>query len=150
MLSNMEKRVVAPNQQSSLVLRVIAVLGALAAALAVWIVAHLVGGIPLEVRLTPNGPVQEVGVISVIVVCLVAGAVAVLLVAALERLTRHPRRDWAVIAIVVLALSLAGPLGSAATAEAGVSLLCMHLAVGAVLIPTLFRSISVRRELRTR
>jgi hypothetical protein len=122
------------------------VLGAVTAALAVCVIAHVVGGIPLEVGLTPNGPVQQVGVPSIVVICLLAGLAAVLLVVALERVTRHPRRVWAVIAIVMLRLSLLGPLGAAATAQAGISLLCMHLAAGAVLIPVLFLSIPVPAE----
>jgi hypothetical protein len=142
----MEKRIAAPTPRSALWLRGLAVPGALAATLTVWVIAHVLGGIPLEVRLTPNAPIQEVGVLSIVVISLVVGVVAVLLVIALERLAKHPGRDWLVIAIVVLALSLFGPLGSAVTTGARVALLCMHLAAGAVLIPMLLRSISVRRE----
>jgi hypothetical protein len=142
----MKNGIVASTPTSSLWLRAGAVLGAVAAALAVCVIAHVVGGIPLEVRLTPNGPVQQVGVPSIVVICLLAGLAAVLLVVALERVTRHPRRVWAVIAIVMLLLSLLGPLGAAATAQAGISLLCMHLAAGAVLIPVLFLSIPVPAE----
>jgi hypothetical protein len=41
---------------------------------------------------------------------------------------------WTVIAVLVTVLSLAGPLGNAATPDAGVALAVMHLVVGAVVI----------------
>ncbi len=68
------------------------------------------------------------------------------LLAVLERTAGRPRRAWTITALAVLALSLTGPLGSAAdTASLGV-LTAMHLLVGAVLIPGLALSARARRE----
>jgi hypothetical protein len=142
----MKNGILASTRMSWLGRRAGAVLGALAAVLVVWVIGHLVGVTPPDVRMTPSGTVQQVGLPSIVVTCLLAGIVAVLLVSALERLTRHPRRDWVVVSIVLLLLSLLGPLGAAATAQAGLFLLCMHLAAAAVLIPTLFLSIPVTAE----
>jgi hypothetical protein len=48
------------------------------------------------------------------------------------------------VAIVVVLLSLGGPLTSGTTAAAKVTLALMHLAVAAVLIPVLRRSSPTR------
>jgi Family of unknown function (DUF6069) len=48
------------------------------------------------------------------------------------------------VALVVLALSLAGPLRGGTTTAAKTALACMHMAAAAVLIPMLARSV-VRR-----
>jgi peptidoglycan/LPS O-acetylase OafA/YrhL len=63
------------------------------------------------------------------------------LLAALERLTPQARGAWTLVALVILALSLAGPLGGGTTTAAKTALACMHLAAAAVLIPILARSV---------
>ena len=61
--------------------------------------------------------------------------------AVLERLMKRGRQIWAIIAIVALALSLGTPLsGSGIPAANRAVLLLIHLAVGGVLIPTLYWS----------
>jgi lysylphosphatidylglycerol synthetase-like protein (DUF2156 family) len=118
--------------------RVLAVLGAVAAATAVWAAAVPLAGAELTARV--NGAPQPIGPGAVIAVSLLAGLAGWALLAALERFARRPRRTWTVTAIVVLALSLAGPLGAGAPAATTVVLAGMHLAVGAALIPALRHS----------
>ncbi|MEV6986885.1 DUF6069 family protein [Sphaerisporangium sp. NPDC051017] len=114
--------------------RASSVAGAAAAALALWTLAVPVGGIALDVRL--GGAVQPVGAGAVAAAALGAGLAAWALLAALERLLARPRRAWTIIAVAVLVLSLAGPLGATGTA-ALVTLAALHLIVGAILIPGL-------------
>lgn len=119
-------------------LRALAVLGAAAAALAVWAVAVPLAGTQLTVHM--NGTTQPVGPGTVVTTALLAGLGGWALLAALERIGRRPRRTWTVIAVVVLVLSLAGPVGDGAHPATTIALAVMHLAVGATLIPTLRRS----------
>lgn len=60
------------------------------------------------------------------------------LLAALEQLTVRAALVWSVIAAVVLAVSLPGPL-AAATTEATLVLMGMHVVTGGVLIAGLVR-----------
>lgn len=124
-----------------LLLAVLAVVGAIAADCAVWAVVHLAAGVDLEVRLTPGAHPEQVGIAAVAFAVALAGVVAALLVAVLRRRARRPRRVWLLIALVVLVVSLAGPLGAAQTAPAMLSLISLHLVAAAVLIPVLFWSL---------
>ncbi|MEU7457927.1 DUF6069 family protein [Streptosporangium roseum] len=117
--------------------RALTVAGATAAALALWTLAGPVAGIDLTVRLGEG--VQPVGPGAVVVASLLAGLAGWALLASLERITKRPGRTWTVIAVVVLALSLAGPLGGAVGTASTVTLAGMHLIVAAVLIPGLGR-----------
>ena len=59
----------------------------------------------------------------------------------LERLVpRHALTAWTVVAVVVLMLSLSGPLTAATNAAVAIALVLMHLVVGAVLIMGLRRT----------
>ncbi len=118
--------------------RALAVAGAAAAALALWALAGPVAGVDLTVR--TGGAEQPVGPASVAVTSVLAGLAAWGLLALLERVTSRPGRAWTIIAVVVLVLSLAGPLGSAVGTASTVTLAGMHLVVAAVLIPVLGRS----------
>jgi lysylphosphatidylglycerol synthetase-like protein (DUF2156 family) len=118
--------------------RALAVLGATAAALAVWSVAVPLAGTELTVRM--NGMTQSVEPGAVMTASLLAGLAGWALLAALERFGRRPRRTWTVMAVLVLVLSLAGPLGNGVHTATTIALAGMHLAVGAVLIPALRRS----------
>ncbi len=118
--------------------RALAVFGAVVAALAVWVVAVPLAGTELTVRV--NGATQPVGPGAVMTMSLLAGLAGWALLAAMERLGRRPGRSWTVIAVVVLVLSLAGPVGDSVHTATTVALAAMHLAVGAVLIPALRRS----------
>jgi hypothetical protein len=114
------------------------VLGAAGAALAVWVIAVPLAGTDLTVRV--NGETQSIEPGSVVTSTLIAALVGWALLAVLERVVRRPRRTWTINAIVAFAISLAGPLTSGADATTTITLIGMHLAVAAVLIPGLGRT----------
>lgn len=65
---------------------------------------------------------------------LIAGLAAWGLLALLERGVRYAARTYRIIALVLLVVSLAGPLGSGVGTSSRLVLLGMHLIVGAALI----------------
>lgn len=105
-------------------------LAAVAGGFAVWAVAVPVAGVDLVVR---SGELMHVGPVAVLLMAAGASAVGLGLLALLERLLARGRMIWLIVAGLVLAISLTGPLG-AVGAGAMVTLLCMHLVVGGVLI----------------
>ncbi|MEO3887767.1 DUF6069 family protein [Nonomuraea sp. B5E05] len=117
--------------------RLLTVLGASAAALAGWVLAVPVAGIALTARM--GGGIQQVGPAAVVVASLLAGLAGWALLAVLERFVPRAGRLWTIVALVVLALSLLGPLGSAAGTASALALVLLHLIVGAVLVPGLAR-----------
>lgn len=121
--------------------RALAVLGAATAALAVGVVAESLAGIDLTVRMGAGASMQQIGPIAVVLATVLAGLAGWALLAAQGRLTPRARSTWA---LVVLVLSLAGPLGGGTTTATKASLACRHLAAAVVLIPMPARSV-VRR-----
>jgi hypothetical protein len=114
------------------------VLGATAAAVAIWIVATLAGA---ELTVSFGGqPIQKVTVVNVVVAALVGSLAGWGLLALLRRFTTNARAIWTVIAIVFLMLSLGSPLLATASAGTKVALVAMHLAVGTVMILGLRRT----------
>lgn len=107
--------------------RALTVAAAVLTGVAAWTLAGPVAGI----RIAVND--QEVGVAQVAIVSLLAGLAAWVLFAVLDRFTSRAIPIWTVIAATVLALSLTGPLSATSTA-AGITLACLHLLVGGVLI----------------
>jgi hypothetical protein len=125
--------------------RSLAVISALAATLAVWLVAHTLAGVDLAVRSGSTGSdVTQVGAASVVLVTLLVSLAACGLRAALERLATRPRRVWNAIASATLLLSLVGPIALAQTSTATAGLVSMHLAAAGVLIPALARPTPAR------
>ncbi|AXI80302.1 DUF6069 family protein [Peterkaempfera bronchialis] len=127
--------------------RALAVLGGVVAAFAVWVVAVPVLGVDLDARMGSGSGAdpQRVGPGAVLVASLLVGLAGWGLLALLERgAPERARTRWTAVAVVVLVLSLAGPLPGGATTAAKVALTCMHLAAGAVLIPLLSRSATRR------
>jgi hypothetical protein len=118
---------------------VTAVLGATAAAVAIWIVATLAGA-DLTVSFGPGQPIQKVTVINVVVAALVGSLAGWGLLALLRRFTTNARAIWTVIAIIFALLSLGGPLSTISSVGTKVSLVAMHLAVATVLIVGLRRT----------
>jgi hypothetical protein len=117
--------------------RLAGVAGAAAAAVAVWLVARYGAG------LHPHTPgfssAQRPASLTPGFVAVVAVAASLLAWAALaliERTARRTRRAWIITSLAVLAVSLSAPLsGHDLTGPGRLALICMHLAVGAVLIP---------------
>jgi hypothetical protein len=117
--------------------RLAAAASAIAAAVAVWLIAHYAAGMHLH---TPGfGSSQRPASLAPGFVAVLAAAASLLAWAALaliERTARRPRRAWIITSLIALAVSLAAPLsGHGLTGTGRVALVCMHLAVGAVLIP---------------
>ncbi len=119
--------------------RAIGVASAAIAALAVWAVTVPLLGVDLLVR-PGGGTPQTVGPGTVAAASLIASLLGWALLTLLERRTDRARAVWTGLAVVVLLLSLGGPLTGGTTVSATAALTLMHLAVAAVLIPTLRRS----------
>jgi len=116
-----------------------AVLGATAAAVAIWVVA-IAAGADLTVSFGSGQPIQKVTVINVVVAALVGSLAGWGLLALLRRFTTNARAIWTVIAIVFALFSLGGPLSTISSAGTKVSLVAMHLAVATVTIVGLRRT----------
>ncbi len=134
-------------QDGSRRVRLLAVALAALAGVAVWVVADVFG---VDVRQPAFGVAQQsqaLGAPFVAVVSALAALAGWGLLAVLERLTASARRVWTAIATVALLLSLGAPLsGHGVTASSRVTLVAMHLAVGAVVITLLRRSSQPRGE----
>ncbi len=115
------------------------VLGATAAAVAIWIVATLAGA-ELTVSFGAGQPIQKITVVNVVVAALAGSLAGWGLLALLRRFTAKARSVWTVTAIVAALLSLAGPLSAIASVGTKVALVAMHLAVATVLIVVLRRT----------
>jgi Family of unknown function (DUF6069) len=109
--------------------------GALAAALA-WIVEVPLLGIHLNFRFGA-GQIQAIPIGQAIGITVAVSLLGWLLLALLERRTRHARLLWTTIALAALASSLALPLAVSTTTSAVAGLIVMHAIVGAVLIPAM-------------
>jgi len=118
---------------------VAAVLGATAAAVAIWAVAT-VAGADLSVSFGPGQPIQKITVVNVVVAALVGSLAGWGLFAILRRFTAKARAIWTVTAIVAALLSLGGPLSTIASAGTKAWLVAMHLVVATVLIVVLRRT----------
>jgi hypothetical protein len=118
---------------------VAAVLGATAAAIAIWAVATTAGA-ELTVSFGSGKPIRKITVINVVVAALVGSLAGWGLLGLLRRFTTKARAIWTVTAIVAALLSLAGPLSATASAGTKVSLVAMHLAVATVVIAVLRRT----------
>lgn len=122
--------------------RALGVAAATAGAVGVWALIEPVLGV--EVRGPAYGAATEtsdVGAVQVLIVTASAGLAGWALLALLERFTARAARIWAGMAVLALFLSLGGPLsGSGVSSANRVALVILHLVVGAVLIPALYRS----------
>jgi hypothetical protein len=130
-MTNMEQQITATRTTARRTGRAVTVAAGAASALILWAVNDPWGGIDLAVR--QGGAVQHIGPVAVAATALIAGLAAWGLLALLERTVRRPTRTYRVIASIVLALSLLGPLGGVGLSSKLV-LLAMHLTVGAILI----------------
>ena len=122
--------------------RAATVLTAVLAPTAIWVLAVPLLGVQLHVPSRPGQPPLQVGLPAVVGVSLAASLAAWGLLALLERRTRCAGRTWRVAAVAVLAASLAGPLRPGVATATRIVLVLMHLAVAAVLIPSLARGMT--------
>ena len=119
--------------------RALAVAGAALAALVVWTVAVPILDVDLTVSPGGGSP-MSVGAGTVVVAALVGALLGWALLALLEARTARARTLWTGAAVVALLVSLGGPLNAATATSIQVTLMLMHLAVAAVLIPALRRT----------
>src|ERR1700704_5750506 len=112
---------------------VVTVLGATAAAVAIWIVA-IAAGADLTVSFGVGQPIQKITVVNVVVAALGGALAGWGSLALLRRFTTNARAIWTVIAIIFALLSLGGPLSTISSAGTKAWLVAMHLAVAAVTI----------------
>ncbi len=127
--------------------RLMAVAAAVLAALAIWAVADLALGVDLrEPSFAGPESTGDIGAANVVIASAIASLAGWGLLAVLERMTARARTVWAVIATLVTVASLGAPLtGAGVTAANRVVLVLLHLVVGAVLIPLLYRTSRSRR-----
>jgi len=104
------------------------VAAAVVTALVGWAVIRLLG---VDLTLKQGAAVSQVGPVDVLLASLVAGLAAWAVYALLAR-TGHPRW-WPFVASTALAISITGP-SYLADGIAAVALICLHVAVGVVLI----------------
>jgi hypothetical protein len=84
-----------------------------------------------------NGDVQTIAVAQIVVTTIVVGLVAWAVYAGLVRISSHPVRTLTILALMSLALSMLGPLGSGVDDFSKAVLAGMHLATAALLIPVI-------------
>ncbi|GAA2130297.1 DUF6069 family protein [Glycomyces algeriensis] len=116
--------------------RLAAVLAATAGALLLWAAAVPLARVDLTVD--QAGTPLTVGPALIAFAGLAVGFAAWGLLAVLERFAARAALIWSIIAAVVLAVSLTGPLAAATTA-AMLVLMGMHVVTGGVLIAGLVR-----------
>lgn len=120
--------------------RAITVAAAVVAAAALWVVASAVLSSPLTVSFDGGDTSQEVGIGSVLVTSALAGLAGWGLLAVLEKaVPARAATVWTAVAVVVLLLSLGGPVSAGVATGTTVTLVLLHLLVGAVLIARLPR-----------
>jgi len=122
-------------------IRVLAVAGAVAAALVAFTIAKALVG-DLRQPGFGNGAPQPLSAGAVVIAALLASLLGWALLALLQRRTTNPRRAWMIVAPLALLGSLAGPLsGHGISAANRLALVLLHIAVAAVLIPLYHRSL---------
>ncbi|GAA3396603.1 DUF6069 family protein [Cryptosporangium minutisporangium] len=123
--------------------RALAVGGAVAANVALWVIGEPLLGHDLVVT-QPGEEALDLGFGAIAVVSLIVALLGWASLAVLERVTRRARVVWTVVAVLVLAASFMPVLQVEASAGTKTVLALTHLAVGLVLIPVFWRT-STRR-----
>ena len=124
--------------------RALGVVVATAAALVVWLLAVPVAG--LELAANPQGAVQQIGPSQVSIISLGAGLVGWGVLALLERVVpARARLTWTILAVVVMVVSMFGPVGAGIGMGSKVVLSLLHLVVGVILIIALTRETPTHR-----
>jgi hypothetical protein len=119
--------------------RLSAVLTATAATAGAWAIVSPLAGVDLRVGSEPDLQTVQLG--AVLTSALVAGLASWVVLAAFERWSARPRRNWLVFVAAGLVISLAGPLTAAAGTASTVGLFVLHVVTAVVLAAGLDRSI---------
>ncbi|WP_020386088.1 DUF6069 family protein [Kribbella catacumbae] len=121
--------------------RALAVVGAVVAAVLVWVVGEPLLGHDMVIKAEGQEP-QDLGASAMVMFSLFFSLLGWALLALLERVTPRAALIWTVVALVVLAVSFFFPLFTIeASSGTKVVLALAHVAVAAVLIPV-FRATS--------
>ena len=122
--------------------RALVVLAAVAGAVLVWAIADPLLRADLDVRFGDSGPVDHIAARAVAVTTLAGGLLGWALLEVLERRAGPRAHDiWVAVAVLVMLLSLLGPIVSGMTVSATVGLLAIHIVAGGILIAFLPRGI---------
>jgi hypothetical protein len=127
--------------------RLLAVVGAVMAALGLWAIVEL--GFGFDVR-SPGeafggaSGTSDVGPLQVIIASGIGSLMGWALLALLERFSSRARAVWIAVALLALLASLGGPLSGGISAANRAVLVCMHLLVAAIVIPSFYLSSSAR------
>jgi hypothetical protein len=117
--------------------RALGIVATLAVTLAVWLLGHLAGA---DYWIADSQGTVRIDALVTTQVTVVLGLAGWGVLALLERLTRYGARAWTVVAVVVVIASMIPIVLVEATTATRVALAAVHLAVGAVLVPTLVRA----------
>lgn len=127
--------------------RVVAVFITALTAAVVWLIATLGFGQHLDQPGFGGSPAEELSIWFTAAFAGTAGLAAIGVLALIERVSRRPARVWLVVSTMLLILSLGAPLSGEGIDTANtLALVSMHLASGAVLIPSLYRSARRRQQ----
>lgn len=97
-----------------------------------WTIVDPIAGHALAAK--SGGQTMSITLPWVVAGGLVPAAAGLGLATLLRRLTKHSRTVWLIVSVLALLLSLGSPLGGTTTATV-VTLMSMHLLVGAAVIP---------------
>ena len=120
--------------------RALAVVGAVVAAVLVWVVGEPLLGYDMIIKAEGQEP-QDLGASAFVMFSLFFSLLGWALLALLERVTSRARLIWTVVALVFLAVSFFPPFTIEASGGTKVVLALGHVAVAAVLVPV-FRATS--------
>ena len=120
--------------------RALAVVGAVVAAVLVWVVGEPWLGYDMIIKAEGQEP-QDLGASAIVMFSLFFSLLGWALLALLERVTPRARLIWTVVALVFLAVSFFPLFTIEASGGTKVVLALAHVAVAAVLIPV-FRATS--------
>jgi Family of unknown function (DUF6069) len=129
--------------------RLLAVAAASLAVAAVWLLVEKVAGLDLHQPAFGSGGPRPLSAGFAVTVAALAALLGWGLLALFERLSDRGGRLWLRAALVGLLVSLAGPLsGHGVSAANRASLVLMHMAAAAVVIPSLHRSSTAKQDER--
>jgi hypothetical protein len=138
------------SSRSAFGIRLAAVAGAMAAAAAVFLIARYGVGLRLHTPgFTASQPPTDLSIGLVLIASAVGSALGIGALTLIERTARRPRRAWVITAVIAGLASLSAPFaGHGISFGNELALACMHLAVGAVLIPVLAATAATMSVLR--
>ena len=119
--------------------RILGVAGATLAAAVIWAIEVPLLGIHLQTQFGNTAP-QDVTIVLVVISALAGSLAGWGVLALLELRYARARTIWTWIALAVLLVSFSAPFSAGTTTTTKFALAVMHLAVAAVLIPTLRRA----------